>query len=256
MPRPNTKADLLAQGDDPIPVARRIERMQLAQDRHELNNTEVEATLPPCLEIISSTHGVAARVIAAHRMLSIYEMGYPVLSDGVLLFGDLLLPGEIEEWWKVIKRGQALCLTDTWINDAIPQVPGRQGVGTWDFDPNPEAWEQRQFGINAELLMLEQAVQLGFHAVMALTDNPLLPAWSALADSPIVLVTVTEEATTGRDGVTVYVTVDLEVEELTGGAANLHPPIPHDYHRLTTEVLEDALTLTSLIDRNQEQENL
>lgn len=256
MPRPITKADLLAQGDDPIPVARRIQRMQLAQDRHELNNTEVEATMPPSLEIISSTHGVAARVIAAHRMLSIYEMGYPVISDGVLLFGDLLLPDEIVDWWEVVDSSQVLCLTDTWYDTAIPQAPGQQPAESQDSNLPAWDWEDHQFLIYYELLMLGQMAQSGHHIVMALTDNPLLPAWSALLDAPMTLVTVTEEATTGPDGVVEYVTTDLEVEERTGGAANLNPPIPHDYHRLTTEMLEDALTLTSMIDRNQEQENL
>lgn len=254
MPRTITKLDQAAQEDSPIPVAERIERMELAKKLHDFRSRRAEESLPPCLEIITSPHGEAARIIAAHRMLAIYEMGYKVFSDSTLLFGERLLPDEIAYWPNIIRPGQALCLTDVWYNTVIPQVPGQQGAGSQDSAPSTEAWTERQGRINEQMVRMEDLLHQGCHVVLALAHDIFLPAWSTLVDAPIVLVTATEEAKRNPDGVVEYVTTRLEVEELTGGDANLNPPMPHAYDRLTPQMLVDSLILTSVINPDRDME--
>lgn len=255
MPRPITMLDLLAQGDDPFPMSLRISRWERTEERHELQIPEAGDTLPPCLEVITSNRGQAARIFAVHRMRSLYEMGYPVLSDSALLFGDRLLPEELEHWYQIIRPGQALCLTDVWYNAVIPPLPNRQNPRSRDSVPTWVLRDERQDRIDEEVTRLEQVLHQGCHIVLALTVNRDLPTWRNLVDAPIGLVTVDEEAWRHPDGVLDYIITHVGLEDLTGGAANLNPPIPQDYDRLTPQMFEEALIHTSIHDLGPESEN-
>ena len=158
MPRPITMIDLMLQGEDPFPMSLRISRWERTEERHEIKIPEAGDTLPPCLEVITSNRGQAARIFAVHRMHSLYEMGYPVLSDSTLLFGDRLLPEELEHWYQIIRPGQALCLTDTWYNAVIPPVPDQRNPRFRNSDRIWELWEERDDRIAEEVTRLEQVL--------------------------------------------------------------------------------------------------
>ena len=251
MPRPITLEDIQDQENHPISVADRIRRWELANQLHQFHRPQAPGPLPPCLEIITHRPGEAGKIIAAHRLLSIYERGVPVISDASLLFGDRLLPQELGDWDAQFRPGQAGCLGDSWYNFIIPQVPDGKGAGTRDFDPSSAAWEQRQDEVKKELERLERVVNQGCHLVLVLTRSPFLPPWQVMVDAPMVLVATAGLPLTGLSRAQ-YVTTNLEVEELTGGSAALDPPTPHVYDRLTPEMLQDAVTLTSVFDHRQE----
>lgn len=255
MPRPITMLDQVLQGDEPIPMSLRIRRWERTEERHEVKLPEAGDILPPCLEAITSNRGQAARIIAVHLMLSLYELGYPVLSDGALLFGDQFLPEELEDWYQIIRPGQALCLTDVWYNAVIPPVPDRRDPRFRYSDRIRELWDERDDRIDEEVTRLEQVLHQGCHVVLALTVNRELPTWKNLVDAPIVLVTVGEEAWMHPDGVLEYITTHVGVEDLTGGPANLNPPVPHDYYLLTRQLFEEALIHTSIHHLGPESEN-
>ena len=249
MPRPITHADIAHQQQDdyPISVADRRQRWERAEQLHRLHHDDAPDALAPCLEVIIQRPSEDGIVIAAHRLLSMYEAGTPVISDSGLLFGQRLLPQELQQWERIIQAGQAVCLTDIWYNAVIPQVPSPSSQGTQDFNPAGGDWRQRRDEMRDTMDRLDAVALLGCHIILVLTGSPFLPPWQETTATPLVLATTTGDPLTDWP-MAQYITTELEVEDLTGGDALLDRPPAHSYDRLTRQMLWDALHLTSVRD--------
>ena len=255
MPRPITHDDIDHQQkeDYPISVADRRERWERAENLHRLH-PDAPDTLAPCLEVIIHRPSEDGIVIAAHRLLSMYEAGIPVISDGGLLFGQRLLPQELHHWDRIIQPGHAACLTDAWYNVVIPMVSSPSSQGTQDFTPAGADLLQRRDEMKDIMDRLDAVVLQGCHVILVLTGSPFLPPWQETIAAPLVLATTTGDPLTEWP-VAQYITTEMKVEDFTGGEALLDRPPAHSYDRLTGEMLWDALHLTSVRDHQPDVGN-
>ena len=110
MPRPINLGDFEYQdvAGYPLSVDDRLQRWERTEDLHWLNRSKSPTEFPGVLELIGQRPGEAGLVIAADRLLPLYEAGIPVLSTGGLLFGDRFLQQDLPIWDTLVQPGQAV----------------------------------------------------------------------------------------------------------------------------------------------------
>ena len=247
MPRLITEWDLGQQQVEgyPITVADRREKHETALQAHLQHRQAAPARLPGTLELILQPQGAHGLALAADRLLRLYEAGVPVISDAGLLFGERLLPDDLENWDALVKPGQAVCLTDFWYTTIIPRMDIPTPWSPQSAYPPQEAWRR---------ILADQAVKIqsvtaqGSLVVLVLSPTDLHPVWTQLADCPMVHVYMSSLLENSyllghlvaRD-VHVRYQGGIWVQESEG-------PYVHSYERVTRERLWEALPLVSLSD--------
>ena len=254
MPREITIEDIVYQNLHGYPVkwADRLRRWEQVLDLHRRNRSGDCDELTDCIEIIRQRRGEAGIVIAADRLLPMYEEGVPVISDSGLLFGERILPDEIKLWDTIIQPGQAVCLTDVWYNKICPQFSRTDVPGTKDFYPTLGEWNKFWEEFESKL---DKVLHQGCHVVLVLTESPFQPNWTNIVNAPLVLVDTTglpEKAfVTGQ-----YITSQVVVNDLMHRDVLIDPPPAHSYDQLNSERLTEVLPLTAVFDYDPGTKNL
>ena len=259
MPRHLSEPDVFHQELEgyPITVAQRMEQWQDTEMLHQLNRRDPLVEPPGHLEHIrqrpyTSDPGL---LVAADRLRILYEAGMPVLSNSRLLFGERLLPSEVEEWDSVVQPNQAVLLTDRWYNlvrpaFALPMSPHDAE------DANPTPGDFNRFLADLAVKLLQVTAQ-GSIVVFVQTGSDLLPPWENLANCSQMAVLMS------GDGREAYALGQFIVDQMVViDPENLFPGVPdpsktHDlpielpvyYHRPTRERMDAALRLISLFDQ-------
>ena len=238
--------------ENSITAAQRRWRWELAEERHRGNRSSAPASLPPCLEVILQKPGDAGILLAARRLLLLYESGVLVISDSGLLFGTRVLPEELDHWDAVIRPGDAVCLTDRWFKKIRPQIADSDVHGTGDFlasdSPQRAALYKDSLEWSAFIGDLEEKMERvlyqGCHVVLVNTDGSE-PPWLDMTIAPLAIVRMSglSEKSLADEHAAMP---DIEVDDRTGGGAFKNPPVPHSYDWPKRSALLDALLLTDV----------
>ena len=236
-----------------ITAAHRRRRWDLAEKMHRRNRTDDSDSLPPCLEVICQRPGEAGILLAVRRLLPFHEDGVTVISDSGPLFGERMLPDELDKWDTIIRPGQVACLTDRWFNRIRPQLPAPNLPGTGDFHASeiPEGsalydasklWSTFIEDLEEKM---ERVLDQGCHVVLVNTSGPFEPPWLDMISAPLVIVRISDLSVKSfADGHCVMTTI--EVDDRTGGGVIRSPKATHSYDRLNRSELLDALLLTDV----------
>ena len=254
MPRPINLGDFEYQdvAGYPLSVDDRLQRWERTEELHWLNRSKSPTEFPGVLELIGQRPGEAGIVIAADRLLPLYEAGIPVLSTGGLLFGDRLLQQDLPIWDTLVQPGQAVCLTGYWYDAVHPRFSIPSPSGTKDFYPSATEWTEFLVDLAAKIT---RVTEQGSLVVLVFTLDSLQPSWMDLTDTPVMCVYTDgsgEEAfTTGH-----YVTTKIVANYYRGARALYQDsPLAPSYGQRTAQDLENALPLTSLFDYHPEIEH-
>ena len=253
MPRPINLRDFERQQIEgyPLSVEDRLQRWDRTEDLHRLNRPKASSGFPGVLELIGVRPGEAGIVIAADRLLPLYEAGVPVLSTGGLLFGDRLLQQDLQHWDALVQPGQAVCLTDYWYDAVRPRFSVPSAPGTKDFYPSVIEWNDFVVDQGAKLTrVLEQ----GSLVVLVFTLNSLEPSWMQLTGTPVICV-YTEGSANGAFTMGHYMTTKIACGYYRGARALYQDsPMAPSYGPRTAEELGPALSLTAVFDYHPESE--
>lgn len=244
MPRPIDRYDFedLELAGYPIALPDRLKRWRRAEALHRQNRRNPPTGFGGILEIIVEWPFAPGQVVAADRLLNLYENGVEVTSDTGLLFGQRFRPRELRTWDDFVEPGQALCVGDLWYGLNSPSfrlpMPGQPEV----VYPTSDQWKQSLADLAARL---ERVVEQDCLVVLVTTLAELNPRWQDLVKCPTVTVSLggnmEADYLLGQ-----YLAGDpyLQYSD-TVADRGLQVPVRHSYDELSRDRLWEAMHLVS-----------